>query len=382
VLVCQGGTIKLVMLLILESTALIASTALWTYSFVKIRAGVRRGQSRNLYTPASHSDQLPSISVCIPARNESDALTLCLERVIASSYPKLEIIVFDDQSKDTTSFVIKSFAHAGVRFVKGAPIDESWLGKNHALESLSRQASGSYIIFLDVDTRIEPDSLSQLVAYIHQSGAKMVSVLPQRADGWRASVWLSTLRYYWELLFARSVAPPCSSSLWAIHRQTLLDDFDSFQNMKQIVQPETKFAQALASTSEYRYVISDRLLGVAFEKKLPSQHETATRLLWPRFGANNRGLMLGVALILTLLWPFAGLFVYSVTNSYVWALALLPAALIALSTYISYARAMWVHAWPLAAIMLPVVLLQELILLIKSAYGYATHSITWKGRKI
>ena len=42
------------------------------------------------------SDQLPSVSVCIPARNETHAMSECLESVLASDYPKLEAIVLDD----------------------------------------------------------------------------------------------------------------------------------------------------------------------------------------------------------------------------------------------------------------------------------------------
>ena len=60
----------------------------------------------------------------------------CLERVVASTYPKLEIIVLDDHSQDNTSALIKSFAHKGVRFVEGTKLPEGWLGKNHALQLL------------------------------------------------------------------------------------------------------------------------------------------------------------------------------------------------------------------------------------------------------
>ncbi|HEY5695544.1 MAG TPA: glycosyltransferase, partial [Candidatus Saccharimonadales bacterium] len=44
--------------------------------------------------------ELPTVSVCIPARNERHAMTQCLERVLASTYQKLEVIVFDDSSDD------------------------------------------------------------------------------------------------------------------------------------------------------------------------------------------------------------------------------------------------------------------------------------------
>ena len=44
--------------------------------------------------------ELPSVSVCIPARNETHAMTECLERVLASDYEKLEIIAEDSDKND------------------------------------------------------------------------------------------------------------------------------------------------------------------------------------------------------------------------------------------------------------------------------------------
>ena len=67
---------------------------------------------------------VPSVSVCIPARNETHAMAECLERVLASDYPKLEILVFDDNSADDTSTIIRSFAQEGVRFVAGTELPE------------------------------------------------------------------------------------------------------------------------------------------------------------------------------------------------------------------------------------------------------------------
>src|ERR1700757_357867 len=84
---------------------------------------------------------LPTVSVCISARNETHAMTQCLERVVASEYPKLEVIVLDDGSRDDTLLLIKSFAFAGVRFIEGKPLPEGWLGKNYAQSILANEAS-------------------------------------------------------------------------------------------------------------------------------------------------------------------------------------------------------------------------------------------------
>src|SRR5688500_13660714 len=106
----------------------------------------------------SHIPQadMPTVSICIPARNETHALADCLYSVLQSDYEKLEVIVLDDCSHDKTSRIIKSFAQDGVRFIQGEMPAEGWLGKNYACETLAAQANGEYLIYMSVDTRIEP----------------------------------------------------------------------------------------------------------------------------------------------------------------------------------------------------------------------------------
>ena len=168
---------------------------------VRLRAIFRATKPPKYTTPLGDETDLPSVTVCIPARNEQHALTDCLERVLASTYQKLEIIVLDDVSGDDTSALIKSFASSGVRFIQGDPLPQEWLGKNHALEELLREANGTYILFMDVDTRVEPQAIERIIRYAVSHTIDMVSVLPFRNDGWRGSVLASPLRFFWSLLF-------------------------------------------------------------------------------------------------------------------------------------------------------------------------------------
>src|SRR6185369_13096540 len=80
----------------------------WTSRHYRLR---KLAKPRNLA-------QLPTVSVCIPARNEDRVLTDCLAAVLASDYPKLEVIVLDDCSQDKTAQVVRQFAHGGVQFIQ------------------------------------------------------------------------------------------------------------------------------------------------------------------------------------------------------------------------------------------------------------------------
>ena len=168
-------------------------------------------------------EDTPTISLCIPARNETHALADCLGSAIASDYPKLEIIVLDDCSQDQTSQIIRSFAHDGVRFVKGKIPSVGWLGKNNAYDTLVGEARGDYLVFMSVDTRLEPKTLSMLTGYMRSNKLSMVSVLPRRGDGWRVSVLFAPLRYFWQVVLPLGLNIPTATSLWVIHTDSLAE---------------------------------------------------------------------------------------------------------------------------------------------------------------
>jgi glycosyltransferase involved in cell wall biosynthesis len=345
---------------------------------IRLELAMKRFRIRKQYTAAVES---PSVSVCVPARNETHAMTQCLERVLASDYPKMEIVVLDDESADDTSILINSFAHAGVRFVPGTPLPEGWLGKNHALEVLAREASGTYIIFLDVDTHIQPTTISQLVGYMTSEQLQMASVIPGRNDAWRSNVLFGHLRYYWEILFSRESSPATASSLWMIKRTTLLNTIGGFTSHKAEVQPETRLA-AIIGTKAYRCLINNVHLGVTYEKRWQSQRETSRRLLYPMAGGTWTTGIVALAILVLANVPFAlvasGLFV---EWSRFQTLGLMYLVLFA-ALYMRYTHAVWRRSWWIGAFVWPVVILLELELFIESVIGYAKGTITWKGRAV
>lgn len=325
---------------------------------------------------------LPSVSVCIPARNEHHALADCLERVLASTYEKLEIIVLDDVSGDDTSALIKSFASEGVRFVKGAALPEGWLGKNHALQGLLKEASGTYVLFMDVDTRLSPDAIENMVRYAISTDLTMLSVLPRREDGWRFSVIASPLRYYWEILFHRKRWPATASNAWMIRRKVLEDHFHGFEPFKKDIQPESKIAAELGTEHDYHFLIGTEEFGVAYEKKWRSQLITGVRLVFPILN-NDVGLGIMALIDLILLFvPFIVLLsIFFTPLSFIHPYALLV-AFIACASYGSYTRLVWRKGWWLGALLLPFILLQEVIIVIASIIQYKRKTVTWKGRRL
>jgi chlorobactene glucosyltransferase len=342
-------------------------------------------QKPPVFTSKSNGEvDWPSVTVCIPARNEMHALTDCLQRVIKSTYERLEIIVLDDVSTDDTPALIRSFASEGVRFVKGAPLAEGWLGKNYALQGLLNEASGSYILYMDVDTVLAPNAIENMVRYSLSNRLSMLSVLPRREDGWRFSVLASPLRYFWEILFKRSSSPGASSNAWMIRRSILQSKFHGFQELKNAIQPESTIAATLAGTGEYQFIVGSKEFGVAYEKKWTSQLSTSVRLLYPLLNKQPALAFLAILDLALLLVPFIALILWA-GNLEASIMFFTINALLALSfciVYGVYARRVWRKGYVIGAIVWPLLVIQEIVTIAISMIQHHRKAVTWKGRLI
>ncbi|RWZ78717.1 MAG: glycosyltransferase [Candidatus Microsaccharimonas sossegonensis] len=348
----------------------------------RLHYAYRHFTMKSLLTNVRSQGELPSVTICIPARNETHAMTDALQRVIESKYPKLEVIVLDDLSGDDTSTIIKSFAHEGIRFVEGSRLPAQWLGKNHALQGLLQQASGSYVLFMDVDTRLSPDSIEQLVAYTQQEDALMVSVLPRREDSPRASVFFSPLRYFWEIMFHRIASPATASGAWMIHRQTLLDRWQGFTQFKDAIQPESRLSAELMAAGRYRFLIGTKMLGISYEKKWRSQVETSIRLLFPLLGSKRPNAIIAAIDLLIIASPVFIMASFIFIGFNIHQLISILFYLLFAGLYALYLRQMWNKAWLIGGLLWPYIIIQEAVLVVLSAIKYQQHTVTWKGRLV
>ena len=352
-------------------------TSLEAVAYLRLSVVLRRFYMRDYVSVPSMLDSLPSVSVCIPARNERHAMTKCLEATLASTYPKLEVLVLDDDSVDNTSSLIKAFAREGVRFIEGGELPEGWLGKNYALKQLLDEASGTYIFFLDVDTILSPNSLAQMVAYAESTKTQMVSALPRRSDFWRASVLLAPLRYFWHVLFYRQEHPVVASGVWMARRKALITDFDDFSELRLAMEPEVDIARHYLSQDKYRFLTSRQLLGISYEKKMSSQIETTVRLRFPSYNYSVfRTLSISFAKLVVSFAPFTWVFD---------ARLLLPACLSYLAgaiAYHAYLSFVWQRGALIGMWLWPLVLVGDAYFSVESMVRYLTGRVTWKGRPI
>lgn len=127
----------------------------------------------------------PKISVMVPARNEEENIRSCLEYLLDQDYENYEILVMNDNSTDSTGYILDEMAreYPRLRIYNGAPLKKGWFGKPYALQQLSRYATGDYYLFSDADTIHSRTSLSFCMTNALYHKADLVSAYPRELIG-------------------------------------------------------------------------------------------------------------------------------------------------------------------------------------------------------
>lgn len=139
--------------------------------------------SRSVRESADTPPKTHAISLIITAYNEEQRIAQKIEQTLALNYPRdqLQIIVASDASDDDTDLIARRYEEQGILVVR-AP---ERLGKENAQKLAIDQASGELMVFTDVGTQIEADSLLALQKYFDDPGIGAVSSVDRliSADG-------------------------------------------------------------------------------------------------------------------------------------------------------------------------------------------------------
>jgi len=114
----------------------------------------------------------PTCSILIPAHNEAMVIGNTIESMLKIVYPedKLQIIVINDGSTDTTKKIIESYAEKDNRVhLFDIPMGEGGKGKSRTLNIGMSIAKGEIIAVYDADNTPDKDSLRYLVAQLIQN---------------------------------------------------------------------------------------------------------------------------------------------------------------------------------------------------------------------
>ncbi len=349
---------------------------------------IKHSRSREIIKTTSDRD-LPTVTVAIPARNETDDLKLCLQSLIESDYPKLEIIVLDDCSQlRKTPETIRSFAQSGVKFVAGETPPEHWLAKNYAYKQLVTASSGEFILFCGVDARFDRDSIRLIIEDMLDRHKDMISVIPinRLPDSHRAeSLILQTNRYAWELALPRKLVnrPAILSTCWLIKHDTL-QQFGGFDAIAGSISPESYFArQAIKHNDSYAFVASSNFGAVYSHKLLYEQQQTAIRTRYPQLHRQPE-VTATVALseLLFLVLPLLMTVISLITADWTLLLISLVSYLLQAYAYSAIARFTYRKFQFRSLWLFPVAAVYDVYMLLYSMWQYEFGTVVWKDRNI
>lgn len=114
---------------------------------------------------ATYDDELPVISIIMPAYNEAETINSALASLNNINYPNLDIIIIDDGSQDNTLDKINLFIKDNNHKNSLQVISQSNAGKAHALNTGLLHAIGDFILCVDADSHIQSDSLLYGIAH-------------------------------------------------------------------------------------------------------------------------------------------------------------------------------------------------------------------------
>ncbi|HUP26473.1 MAG TPA: glycosyltransferase [Candidatus Limnocylindrales bacterium] len=362
-------------LLVVQAALALASVLITLKNILKLRF--------SMPTTFLTDRELPTVTVAIPARNETDELQNCLRSVLANDYPKLEVVVLDDCSQSQTAEIIKSFAHDGVRFVRGDKPAERWLAKNQAYQKLYQESAGELILFCGVDVRFGSTAIRSMVNLLQAREKSMLSVLPVRFMGSPMTALIQPIRYWWELSLPRRLfnRPAVLSTCWIIGREDLARH-GGFTAVSHSILPEAFFARELIKSDQYSFVRSSAELEVQTTKNFHEQYTTAIRSRYPQLHKRPEWILLLTTfnvvamllpfglLILHHWWPLTGLGLPLLTIC-LWTIG---HVLIVSSTDPSNAL--------LALLTFPIAVVTEVIVSYISMVQYEFFTVEWKDRNI
>lgn len=113
----------------------------------------------------------PAVSILVAVYNTQEFLPLCLDSIRSQSFQDFQVICIDDGSNDNSLSILQAYAKSDSRFVV---YSQSNHGLGYTKERALSLAEGKYVLFLDSDDFIEPDTLQVMLFRAEQTKAQIV----------------------------------------------------------------------------------------------------------------------------------------------------------------------------------------------------------------
>jgi len=256
-------------------------------------------------------DQIPTVSVLIPTRNEARNIKACLNALAAQDHPNFEVIVVDDSSTDKTLEVANEIAinNNRIRLARGREIAPHWIGKPYAAFQAAQASKGKYLLFLDADVILNRKALTMMVSTAKKRDTGIVSMIPfQKKDGFIEGI-LAPFKYFHLFLLFPTYAMdwPWEPLAAYAHGQCIMIDREAYKKIgghssgSESIREGVNLARALKGKGGKIRLLSGATLAKAkVHGKPPMLWEGLTRYLYSMAHKSPIGSILLAVLYFTL----------------------------------------------------------------------------------
>jgi len=264
----------------------------------------------------------PKVSVIVPARNEEEFISKCLDSLLDQDYQNYEIVVIDDSSEDSTGQIIKKYAekHPKIIHVSARPKPEDWMGKNWACMEGYKKATGELLLCTDSDTKYSQNVISLAVAHLESTKIDALTVIPKMLclDNW-TKITLPMLSTFLHTRFsALRVNDPSKKTgyffgSFFIIKRAVYEAIGTHEGVKhEIIEDGALGKKVKESGFKLKMVRGEHLLEAVWARNWTTLWNGLKRLMVPLYLQNNTiAIGIFVAVLFLLFMPFPILF-YSV----------------------------------------------------------------------
>lgn len=155
--------------------------AAWWYFAIFYRRQLERAPLR-LAPVSVWPPQLPapSLAVVIACHNESDSIADCVRGLLRQAYPNFRVVIANDRSTDGTGDVVQRLTaeDARIKLIEIRELPRGWTGKTHALAQAVRGCDADYLLFIDSDVTLSPETLNTVMHKASTEGIDFLSLWP------------------------------------------------------------------------------------------------------------------------------------------------------------------------------------------------------------
>lgn len=233
------------------------------YGFVLL--GFIRGMLKLRRNRVVQHEDWPSVSVIVPARNESEVLQRTLDSLLQQDYPgHWEIVVVDDRSTDGTDLILRELSEVSsrlryVRVTEPCPLSP----KKNALALGIRESQGEIVVTTDADCVYDAGWLRSMIAHMAPgvgvvAGMTVFDLPVERVPAWQKIQWLDFVAQQSLAAGAAGAGVPssCNGSNLA-YRRVVYQEISGFGRSADLVSgDDVLFAQRVSKRTAWKVVFN------------------------------------------------------------------------------------------------------------------------------